>query len=173
MKNRIFIGGLLGMAMLFIVSCTGNSKKIVDTMPSDSLKTAVATALDTYVSSLMTSMPDTAAIFPTLQSFLDANPAVYGSAFALEPVIQGSDTIRYAPYMYRTKDGFITKYLEKAYDYSKDDWYAVPVKTKNGFWSEPYFDAGGGEVQMITYSKPLIFNDSLVVGVITADLEIK
>ena len=173
MKNRTLIAGLFGMAILLIVACAGPEKKIANTMPSDSLKTAVATSLDAFVVSMMTSMPDTSAIFPLIQSYLDANPAVYGSAFALEPVIQGSDTIRYAPDMYRTKDGYITTYIEKAHDYSKDDWYSVPVNTKKGFWSEPYFDAGGGEAQMITYGVPLILNDSLIVGVITADLEIK
>lgn len=172
MKKITVSACLLALVLVLLASCNGKKKKTMELLPSDSLKTAVAASLEGFVASL-TEVPDTSGIFPLLQAYLEANPGIYGSAYALVPVILGKDTLRYAPYIYRTREGFITKYLEKSYDYSKDDWYSVPVKTKTGFWSEPYFDAGGGEVNMITYSVPILVQDTVLVGVVTADLEIK
>ncbi len=172
MKKFTVYTGLFALLIVMLASCKGPKKNTGEMLPSDSLKTAVAASLDGFVASLH-DVPDTSGIFALLQAYLEANPVIYGSAYALVPVISGSDTLRYAPYIYRTKDGFITKYLEKSYDYSKDEWYAVPVKTKTGFWSEPYFDAGGGDVNMITYSVPIVVQDTVLVGVVTADLEIK
>ncbi|MCX6272722.1 MAG: cache domain-containing protein [Bacteroidetes bacterium] len=101
------------------------------------------------------------------------NKVVYGSAFALAPVIRGKDTFRCSPYLYRTPQGYSSKYLEKSYDYTKDDGYSKPVGLEKGVWSEPYFDKGGGDIWIITYSIPVYTPDGSLTGVITADLEIK
>lgn len=155
-----------------IFSCSGPEEKKVELNPSDSLKTVVAASLEAYASQLA-SAEDTTMIFNLLQGYLNQNKAVYGSAFALVPVIKGKDTLRSSPYIYRSADGYIKKLLEKSYDYTKDAWYNQPLSQKKGCWSEPYFDEGGGEVQMITYSVPIFKTDTVLLGVFTADLQIK
>jgi hypothetical protein len=37
-------------------------------------------------------------------------------------------------------------------------------------WSALYFDAGGGEIWMVTYSVPVYDSESRLVGVVTSDL---
>ena len=41
------------------------------------------------------------------------------------------------------EDGF--EFLPLDYDYVLSDWYEQPATTRKDRWSEPYFDAGGGE----------------------------
>lgn len=39
-------------------------------------------------------------------------------------------------------------------------------------WSEPYFDAGGGDVEMMTFSVP-VTKEGRFMGILTADFELK
>jgi hypothetical protein len=56
------------------------------------------------------------------------------------------------------------------YDYLSSDWYELPVAARKDRWSPPYFDAGGGNIWMVTYSVPF-WNGGQVGGIITIDLE--
>jgi len=46
-----------------------------------------------------------------------------------------------------------------------------PIDLKKPYWTEPYFDAGGGDIWMQTYSVPIIINNK-VVAVATTDLAV-
>lgn len=173
MKKIITVSFYLGILSLLVAGCSNQKNNMPENLPSDSLKAVVANSLDNYAATIMESPIDTSSVFGLLTSFLTEQPAVYGSAFALVPVIEQTDTLRYSPYVYRTPQGFVSKYLERSYDYTRDSWFSEPVKQKKGYWSEPYFDEGGGEAWMITYSVPLFTPDTILLGVITADLEIK
>jgi hypothetical protein len=53
------------------------------------------------------------------------------------------------------------------------DWYRIPKETKTSSWCEPYFDDGGAEVMMCTYSVPLMKRDGKVYAVLTADVSLE
>ncbi|MDR2756149.1 MAG: response regulator [Planctomycetaceae bacterium] len=112
---------------------------------------------------------------------LEKNPNIIGSAVALEP--------NSFPKLPRTRnDGYLSPYLcrkiefinEKKveqilykdlateYNYAEWEWYDKPAKTLQPCWIEPYFDDGGGDVFMCTYSVP-IFIDQKFCGVATID----
>ncbi|NTV62681.1 MAG: HAMP domain-containing protein, partial [Oscillochloris sp.] len=57
------------------------------------------------------------------------------------------------------------------YDYFKQEWYTAPLKAQGLVWSEPYYDAGGANVNMVTASIPA-FSHGTLAGVATADVEI-
>lgn len=172
MKKTITLFAFMGLLFLGFYSCKNADNSKPGAMPSDSLKAAVVASLDGFAGQMMMNPVDTAKVFDQLQSFLDANTAIYGSALALAPPT-ANQSFRLCPYMYRTSSGYSKKYLEKSYDYSKEGWYTNPVAQKKGCWTEPYFDKGGGEVWMITYSVPLFNADSTILGVLTSDLEMK
>jgi hypothetical protein len=46
-----------------------------------------------------------------------------------------------------------------------------PIDTKLPYWTAPYFDTGGGEIWMKTYSYPIIVNNK-VIAVATTDLAV-
>ncbi len=59
-----------------------------------------------------------------------------------------------------------------SYDYLKMDWYAKCIRLNQGIWSNPYFDTGGGETLMITYSLPIHDRSDHTIGVVTADVSL-
>ncbi|MDV7400622.1 hypothetical protein RZS08_54910, partial [Arthrospira platensis SPKY1] len=42
-----------------------------------------------------------------------------------------------------------------SYEYFYMDWYQIPSMLQTTYWSEPYFDDGGGNALMATYSVPV------------------
>ena len=60
-----------------------------------------------------------------------------------------------------------------SYDYFSMDWFRIPYETKKPYWSNPYFDEGGGNCVMSTYSYPLINQKGAVYAVVTADISLE
>ena len=58
------------------------------------------------------------------------------------------------------------------YDYPCMDWYLIPQLLKQPYWSEPYYDDGGGNFIMSTYAKPLFDSDGKLVAVFTANISL-
>lgn len=111
-----------------------------------------------------------------IRTSLENNPEIYGSAIAFEPYAFEKDIHSYSPYFYR--DGSKIKYSDlgtDSYNYFNWDWYKVPKKLGHSVWSEPYYDTGGGETLMVTYSVPFYREESgknKFTGVVTADLSL-
>ncbi len=110
-------------------------------------------------------------ILPFLKQNLQEDPSLFGSALALEP--DSPLKKLYCRYFYRAHDSIKAKWLmPPEYDYVKWKWYYEVKKSKKPVWSEPYFDKGGGEVYMSTYSFPVFDMRKHFLGVITADVEL-
>ncbi|HEU4531875.1 MAG TPA: SpoIIE family protein phosphatase, partial [Steroidobacteraceae bacterium] len=112
-----------------------------------------------------------------IRGILAAWPDVYGSTIAVE-VGAEPGTQPFAPYLFRQGSG--TAYSDLAlesYNYRQLPWYRRAADSGRPVWSEPYFDAGGGEIWMVTYSVPffrrLADGERPLVGVVTADLDLK
>jgi len=114
---------------------------------------------------------DKSKISHTLEQTLRQNPNIYGMAVAMEP-----DVIYKKPFCpYYHKSGQDIHYVNlatRSYDYLKQPWYSDVNKIRSAKWSEPYFDEGGGEILMATYSNP-IFADGKFAGVVTIDLSLE
>jgi hypothetical protein len=61
--------------------------------------------------------------------------------------------------------------LPDFYDYTQDEWFTVPVARGRTWLSDPYFDEGGAEADIVTISVPAVL-DATVVAVATADLDL-
>jgi len=107
------------------------------------------------------------------QRVLEDNHFIVGSTVAFKPYYFKQYGKQFAPYSY-IKDGKMrSKQLgTDTYDYHNMEWYTVPMKTGEGHWSEPYYDEGGGEMMMSTYSVPVCGMDGKPVGVLTADVSL-
>lgn len=101
------------------------------------------------------------------------NPDIVGSAVAFA---SGAFDGRhfFSPYSYRDSAGVVhTKQLgNDDYDYFSMEWFAIPYKLGTPNWSEPYYDEGGGEMLMSTYSYPIKDESGNVFAVLTADLSL-
>lgn len=111
-----------------------------------------------------------------LSDIVQNNSEIYGSCIAYAPYQFHKDLQLYAPYCYRKGDALCFENLANpAYNYPDWEWYSLPTRYGKAMWSEPYFDEGGGNELMATYSVPFYRTtnepDSLR-GVITADVSL-
>lgn len=117
---------------------------------------------------------DEAAAFEILRSNVASNPLVFGAALAFEPD-EFSGRQLFGPYVYR-QGVDLTEIVstELDYDYTQPewDWWHLPRKALTGAWTEPYFDEGGGNIYMTTFSAPF-FRDGRFIGVATIDIPLE
>lgn len=109
-----------------------------------------------------------------IRGILAAWPEVYGSTIAVEAA-EGSAAGAFAPYFFRRGDGVEYADLARAsYAYRELPWFRRAADAERPVWSLPYFDAGGGETWMVTYSAPFHRKQAdarrVLAGVVTADL---
>ena len=105
-----------------------------------------------------------------LRGVLVRNPEIYGSCIAFRPYGLEETVSAYAPYFYRGDDEPKFEQLGKAdYNYFQWDWYRLPRDAGQAMWTEPYFDEGGGNAVMITYSVPFRRGESFW-GIATVDI---
>jgi len=111
-----------------------------------------------------------------LVNTVKVNPEIFGSAIAFEPYFDGREERFYSFYAYRNRDSIILTTLgNESYDYFLMDWYQIPRIKKETYWTEPYFDEGGGNILMSTYSVPLYYQRNggrEFVGILTIDISI-
>lgn len=130
----------------------------------------------TLSSALEAKDPDYAMIHELASEFVLDDTVVFGSAIAFEPYMFDSKRYRYCPYVFETRHALLEKDLSSAeYDYFNKDWYRIPKMLGKAVWSEPYYDEGGGDTLMCTYSVPFyhwINHKKVFAGVITMDISL-
>ena len=156
---------LLVATLLVVAQGCGNGESA-----EEARRAAVVAALDSLAADLLEDRPaDAAAYIARLETYLEAHPSFFGSAAAL---LDRSGAVIASPYVYRTDDGYANLDLAApSYNIEAQDWFTLPLTRETGTWTDPYFDAGGGEVWMITRSVPVADEDG-VFAVITTDLTV-
>ena len=114
-------------------------------------------------------------MYDVTERLLQNNEFIYGCAVAFEPGYFSSEGHYFSPYSYRQANGEIKSMQlgSDTYDYHYMDWYQIPKLLNKAYWSEPYYDDGGGEKMMTTYSKPLYDSNGKLYAIITADLSLE
>jgi len=112
-----------------------------------------------------------------LESIVENNEEVYGAIIAFEPDLFPEKGKYFAPYAYRDNSGIRSVVLGgPQYEYFYMDWYQIPKILERPYWTEPYFDEGGGETIMATYSVPFykqIDGKRRFAGIATVDVELE
>lgn len=114
-------------------------------------------------------------LYHITQKVVSENENIVGSAIAFRDGYF-KDRHFFSPYSYIDRDsgGIVSKQLgTDQYDYFEMNWFAEPYKSRKPYWSEPYFDIGGGYYRMCTYSYPLCDENGEVYAVITADITLQ
>ena len=161
---RAAICSVLLLAVVATIACDNGAPA------QEELQAEVVSALDALAAELVADRPADAAAYPErLQSYLDSYPAFYGSAAAL---LDRAGKITASPYVYRTSDGYATLDLAApSYNIESQAWVTAPLAANAGVWTAPYFDAGGGDIWMITRSVP-VRDAGDIFALITTDLPV-
>ena len=152
--------------LLVIASC----KKKEGPDPVDDLK-PIEVTLDAFVATLVSNPPTQADLSNRVKSYLLAQPkAFFGSTVAL---LDSAGKAYYSPYWYRSGNTVVVKDLaDTSYHIDEQDWLRLPIDGGKAIWTEPYFDAGGGEIWMRTRSVP-VYISGKIIAVATTDLEVE
>ena len=163
MSVRLCVVGLLISVGLFY-GCNGGKSS------DDTLRQEVVTALDQLVDTIEQSRPpDSESYQLLLETYLEVNPTFFGAAIAL---IDETGTVTASPYAYRDQGEIQFMNLSNPdYDIQSQEWVTKPLAENQSTWTAPYFDAGGGEIWMVTRSV-LARDLHGVFAIVTTDLEI-
>ena len=165
MNLRAAIASLLLLALATTLACATSPPT------QEALEAEVVSALDALAAELAVArLTDAAAYAERLRAYLDAHPAFYGSAAAL---LDQDGKVTASPYVYRTADGYATLDLAvPSYNIESQAWVTAPLAANAGVWTAPYFDAGGGEIWMVTRSVPVRDAEG-IFALITTDLPVE
>ena len=165
MNLRAAIASLLLLALATTLACATSPPT------QEALEAEVVSALDALAAELAVArLTDEAAYAERLRAYLDAHPAFYGSAAAL---LDQDGKVTASPYVYRTADGYATLDLAvPSYNIESQAWVTAPLAANAGVWTAPYFDAGGGEIWMVTRSVPVRDAEG-IFALITTDLPVE
>lgn len=107
------------------------------------------------------------------QRILADNPVVKGSTVALVPGYLKQYPL-FAPYTTVHEDGSMESLslATEEYDYPSQEWFTKPLEMDGGYWSEPYYDEGGGNILMVTYSLPVKDRSGRTAAILTADISL-
>lgn len=106
------------------------------------------------------------------------NDEVFGATTAFEPAFSPVRNRLCSPYFFKRLNGEIarTDLASPSYNYPAQQWYTTPKELHAPIWSEPYFDDGGGNVIMTTYSVPFYRKEKGVrrfAGIATSDVSVE
>jgi sigma-B regulation protein RsbU (phosphoserine phosphatase) len=112
-----------------------------------------------------------------IRAFVESNPEIYGSNIAFEPYAYDKNSLYFSPYFYKSGDEIEFTYIGgQGYHYFYWTWYQIPKELNRPVWSEPYYDEGGGNIIMCTYSVPLyksVSGEKEFLGILTADISLE
>ena len=110
------------------------------------------------------------------RDFVLHDTIVFGTCLALEPYTFSKDLYWYANYSFERGNRLVTRVIgNSSYDYFKMDWYRLPKLLNKPVWTEPYYDRGGGDTLMCTYSTPIyrkVNGKRTFAGVLTMDVSL-
>jgi len=110
-----------------------------------------------------------------LRMIVENNREIEGACLAFEPFYNKVD--KYHSFYYFRKNDTI-QYINLGSDqyvYFYMDWYQIPRELGKSLWSEPYFDAGGANMVISSYSVPLYCEkngNKEFIGVLTIDISL-
>lgn len=169
---KTLLPGLRGAGLLSVLLFAGFTSASADSL--EAKQAAVEKALAPLAAKFPSVPADREAREKVMKQYLEENLVVYGIAFAPAPV-EGGQPVPPSLYVFRHEGKLESKLLQlPEYNYRADEWYTHPLMEGKPVWSHRYFDHGGGEIWMKTYSVPLYSDEAKkqIFGVLTSDLPV-
>lgn len=111
-------------------------------------------------------------LIATIQRSLLRNEDIFGVVVAFEPNQFKPGVYYYAPHFSRQPNGAMsfTNLGAPKYDYFIKEWYTLPKESRTVALSAPYFDAGGGNIWMVSWGAPFFDRRGAFKGVAAANI---
>lgn len=194
LSRRIVVNILAFCTLLFII-CLGtfyifsrrtikektieNAKEVSQNavLQAEKVLSSAETIIDNIIWLIESNTLEPDSIFAITKIITESNNFILGSAIAYEPNFFPERGKYFAPYSVRKENNIESLQLGKPeYEYFVMDWYQVPKFIDQPYWTEPYFDEGGSNMLITSYSRPFYINSGKgksFAGVITIDLSLE
>lgn len=188
---RLSLVLMLLVSLLFVLAFIGNSRSARKYVHKESVERAQS-ALDNTILRInsvlqlveitihnlswqvLENLDQPEKLYNITNHIIESNDFISGSAIAFEPYYYEEYGYFYSPYSYREGDEIKSKQLgSNDYNYHYMDWYQIPRLLNKPYWSEPYYDEGGGNMIMTTYSYPIYDQQGNLIAIFTADLSLE
>lgn len=115
-----------------------------------------------------------ATIYAALEKELKLNPHIIGYAAAFEPNYYPQQGKWFEPYVIHRDSNKIEiqQIGSVGHDYFKSSWYNKAIKSKKGYWTDPYFDESGAKMIVCSYLLPIHDQNGKAIGVFVADVSL-
>lgn len=177
----LFFAFMLGLSLFAVRSgkkqAVENSNNVLSKVISDvdGVLSSVETAINSNIWVIRDHIDDPDFMYEITSNIVRSTDIIIGSAIAFESGYYPEKGEYFSPYSYQESIGseILSKQLgSNDYDYFTADWYQLPLLLKKSGWSEPYFDEGGANQMMTTYSVPIEDGDGRVIAIMTADVNL-
>ena len=113
-------------------------------------------------------------MFEITEMLVKENSVIKASGIAFAPNYYPEKGRWYEPISVRRADGSIENIQVGSanHDYTKTEFYTIPMATDSCIWSEPYMDKEGSQADVTTYSVPVHDDNGKIVAVVIADISI-
>ena len=139
----------------------------------DRLMTGVEAAVANQKWIISEHLDDPEYMYRVTRELVENNEYIVGSTVAFRPGFFKSKGRLYSPYSCRPVGGGKVDCFTLPYEYPEYDWYKVASETGKPRWSEPYYDEGGGGIDMSTFSMPICDARTNFCAIFTADLSLE
>lgn len=132
----------------------------------------VETTVENLAEKVYDHLDDKDGLYTITTNLVDSHSNIIGASIAFRENYF-PDCKYCAPYSYRepATGAIVEKELgNDRYDYFSMEWYSKSAESGEGHWSEPYYDNGGADCLMATYSWPLKDDSGETFAVMTADI---
>ncbi|MHB8068063.1 MAG: adenylate/guanylate cyclase domain-containing protein [Desulfobaccales bacterium] len=193
LATRLIIFILTSTAIIFVATLTYNYYSAKATIMGEAVDDAKNLALATgnkieallngvekiprTLATIIEERPQNRETLGWLVNFSVANnPEIYGVGIFFEPFAFDPKQYYFGPYACRDRGQIKLSYLgSDTYRYFFLDWYQIPRELQRPLWSEPFYDEGGGNIIMATYTVPFYREKEghkEVLGVAEADISL-
>lgn len=113
-------------------------------------------------------------LFAITKQMVEHNPSIYGSCISCIPDLFPEKGRWFEPYAVRREDGSIESMQlgSENHDYTKSEFFRLPIAKGRGHWCEPYLDSDGAKAIVTTYGVPVYDNNGKVLAVVDADISL-
>ncbi len=158
-----------------------NNKKLVSSLAENTvlkisnILSPTERILNNYTWMLEQGLLPSDSVYSLTKKVVENNVNITGCAIAFKPNTYKDQGYYFSPYSYRSNDSIVSIQLGKPdYEYFFMDWYQIPFTINKSYWSNPYFDEGGANQLLTTYSVPFYSsNDSVPLGIMTVDVSLE
>ena len=136
------------------------------------LQTSVESAVHATMGDVRISLNNPERFYGIVSRLVSNNDHIVGSAIAMRPGYYPDKDKLFAPFAFPESKDLEAQPRTKLlpYDYTQQDWFAIPFENDSAVWTEPYFDKGGSDLLIRTFSLPIHDQNNAVIGILTADV---